>query len=320
MASTGSSASEALTHPAGTEEFVRDKATVLSYAALGCYTFWLYAFAPAVTLLREELGFSYAMLGLYSVFWSVGAAVAGLAFTWVASRLSRGAHFWSSAAIAVIGAALFTLTRGIGATLVGAALFGFAGTMLLAVIQGILSERHGSRRDKALTEANIGGGLSSILAPLVLGALAITALGWRVTFALPAVIFVLLFVIYRNGPFRAIRQEDSTTRSGGLSLRCWMFIGLMAVGSAIEFCLVYFAPQSLIAIGLSTTAASTALVSNYVGILVGRMAGAALTRRPGRAGYLLSVSLVATAASFLLFWCSSCAASAWPICTRSLSP
>ena len=64
--------------------FVRDEVTVLSYAALGCYTFWLYAFGPAVTLLRDELGFSYTLLGLYSVFWSLGAALAGAAFTWVA--------------------------------------------------------------------------------------------------------------------------------------------------------------------------------------------------------------------------------------------
>ena len=304
MASTEPHPIPTVTHPAATAGFVRDQATVLSYAALGCFTFWLYAFAPAVTLLRGELGFSYAVLGLYSVFWAGGSAIAGLAFTWLAANLSRGTQFWSSAALAVVGAALFALTSGVGATLAAAAIFGFAGTTLLAVIQGILSDRHGARRDKALTEANIGGGLSSILAPLATGGLAATTIGWRFTFALPAVVFVVLYLVYRNRAFQSLPRRESSARSGGLSLTCWMFIGLMAVGSAIEFCLVYFAPQALIAIGMSTAAASAALVSNFLGILVGRIAGASLTHRPGRAVPLLAISLVVTTASFSLFWLS----------------
>ena len=167
---------------------IRDRATVLSYAALGCYTFWLYAFGPAVTLLRDELGFSYTLLGLYSVFWSLGAALAGATFTWAARLLSRGWLLWSSAVGAAVGAGLFTLSAGVPATLVGTVLFGLAGTMLLTVIQAILSDQHGPRRDQALTEANIGAGASAVFAPLVLGALAVTALGWRVTFAIPALV------------------------------------------------------------------------------------------------------------------------------------
>ena len=46
------------TETAETDSFVRDAPTVLAYAALACYTFWLYAFGPALALLREELQFS----------------------------------------------------------------------------------------------------------------------------------------------------------------------------------------------------------------------------------------------------------------------
>jgi hypothetical protein len=70
--------------PTGTDPFVRDGPTVLSYAVLGCFTFWLYAFAPAVTLLRQELGFSYTLLGVYEVLLAVGAAAAGAGFAWAA--------------------------------------------------------------------------------------------------------------------------------------------------------------------------------------------------------------------------------------------
>jgi fucose permease len=71
---------------------------------------------------------------------------------------------------------------------------------------------------------------------------------------------------------------------------------------AAEFCLVYFGTEVLVDTGLSTAVAATALSSNYLGILVGRLVGAVLTRRPGRTTPLLFASLAITAAGFLLFW------------------
>jgi MFS family permease len=288
--------------PAGTGDFVRDAPTVLSYAALGCFSFWLYAFGPAVTLLRAELGFSYTLIGTYSVVWSAGAALAGAMFAWVARRLGRAVLVWGSALVTVAGAGLFTLGGGVPVTLLGAGVFGLAGTTLLTVIQAILSDRHGSRRDRALTEANIGAGASAVVAPLVLGALAATVLGWRAAFALPAVVLAVLFLRYRHHPLPAAAEHRAATGAGGLSLACWLFAVLTAVSSAIEFCLVYFGPQRLLGTGLSAAAASTALGGNYLGILLGRLLGARLTRRPGRSTAILYTSLAITAASFVLFW------------------
>lgn len=288
--------------PTDSPTFVRDGATVLSYAALGCYTFWLYAFGPAVTLLRDELGFSYTLLGLYSVLWSAGAALAGLGFAFLARRLTRRAHLWFSVLACALGAALFTLTTGTLSTLIAAAVFGLSGTMLLAVVQAVLSDRHGPRRDRALTEANIGAGISAVFAPLVLGALATSVIGWRATFALPAVILLVLYLRFRRAPMPAAPRSRDRARTAPLPVACWLFATFMALGSAIEFCLVFFGPQMLITTGLSATAASTALGANYLGILIGRILGAALARIPGRTARLLYLSLAVTAASFTLFW------------------
>jgi cyanate permease len=275
---------------------------VLSYAALGCFTFWLYAFGPAVTLLRNEWGFSYSVLGLYEVFWAGGAALAGAGFAWAARRLARSTLLWGAAVATAIGAALFTLGQGVPATLLGAGAFGAAGTMLLTVLQAILSDRHGSRRDRALTEANIGAGASAVLAPLVLGALAASVVGWRPTFALPALVLAVLYVRYRRRPLPTRSRHYAANHRGRLPTACWLFAILTAVSSAIEFCLVYFGPQMLIDAGLSATAASIALSSNYLGILIGRLLGARLTRRPGRSIALLYASLAMTFASVILFW------------------
>jgi cyanate permease len=100
----------------------------------------------------------------------------------------------------------------------------------------------------------------------------------------------------------ATPQHHATAAGGRLPAAAWLFAVLTAVSSAIEFCLVYFGPQMLLGTGLSAAAAGTALSANYLGILIGRLAGARITRRPGRSTPLLYASLALTAAGFILFW------------------
>jgi MFS family permease len=287
---------------AGGPPFVRDAPTRLAYAALASYTFWLYAYGPALALLREELGFSYTLLGVYSALWPIGATVAGTAFALLARHLGRTVLFWGSAVVAGVGAGLFTLGSGVAVTLVGAGVLGLAGTTLLTVIQAMLSDRHGPRRDRALTEANVGAGACAVLAPLVLGALAAGPVGWRASFAVPGVALAALYLRYRRQPLPARSDRHDTDPGDGLPLASRLFAALTAVGMAIEFCLVFFGTERLADTGLSTATAATALSSNYLGILIGRLAGAGFTRRPGRTTALLGGSLALTAAGFGLFW------------------
>lgn len=302
--SAGSRPSGSAASAAPDDAFVRDRATALGYAALGCFTFWLYAFGPSLALLRQELGFSYTLLGFYSALWALGSCVAGFTFARAARHLSRSVLLWGSAAVTALGAALFTIGSGLPATLVGTAVMGIAGTTLLMVVQAVLSDRHQERRDKALTEANVGAGASAVVAPLVLGALAASALGWRVAFALPAVVLAAMWVFLRRSPMPASRGRPADGAHGRLPLACWVFAGLTALATAIEFCIVYFGAEVLIGTGLTPAVAATTLSSNYLGILVGRVGGAAVTRRPGRTVVLLHGSLALTAAGFGLFWVS----------------
>ena len=169
-------------------EVFRDAPTLLCYGALAGYAYWLYAYGPALALLRSELHFSYTLLGVYSAIWSAGAALAGVSFAPAARRLPRAPLLWSSAAGATAGIALFTATRTVALTLTGAAITGFAGTVLLTCIQAILSDRHGERRDQALVEANVGAAGCAVLAPLLLGLFQATPLGWRAALALPVLL------------------------------------------------------------------------------------------------------------------------------------
>jgi MFS family permease len=282
------------------QEF-RDGPTVLGYGALAGYAFWLYAYGPALALLRAELGFSYTVLGVYSALWSAGAALVGVSFAPVARRVPRAALLWSSAAGASAGAGLFTAGHTIALTMAGAVLLGFAGAAMLTCIQAILSDRHGAQTDRALSEANVGAAACAVLAPLLLGLGQATPAGWRAAFGLPVLLLAGLYLRYRHQPLLAPAGRPAG-RQARLSLSCWLLAGLVAVGIAIEFCVVYFGAELLAATGLRTAQAATAMSGFYLGILGGRVGGAYLTRRAGRTVPLLWASLAVTAAGFGLFW------------------
>jgi len=283
-------------------EAFRDAPTMLGYLAVAGYAFWLYAFGPALALLRTELHFSYTLLGVYSALWSAGAVVTGFGFARLARRVSRATLLWSSAAGTVAGIALFTVGRTVALTLAGAALAGLAGTTLLTGAQAILSDRHGARRDRALTEANVAAAGCAVLAPLLLGLCQGTPATWRPVFGLPVLLLTGMYLRYRHQPLPAaeVRQPGA----GRLPLACWLLCGMTAVGIAVEFCPVYFGAELLTSTGLKAALAATAMSAFYLGILAGRLAGAWLTRRPGRTVPVLWGSLALTAAGFVLFWLS----------------
>jgi MFS family permease len=284
----------------------RDPPTRLGYGTVAAYAFWLYAAGPAFALLRTELHFSYAVVGLYSAVWSAGALLSGACFAALARRLPRPALLWCSALAATAGAALFAAASTVTLTLTGAALLGLAGTTLLACAQAILSDQHGDRRDRALTEANIGAAACAVCAPLLLGLLQGTAASWRVAMALPALALAGLYVRYRHEPLA--RAPAARSPAGGrtrLPSSYWLLAALVAAGIAVEFCVVYFGAELLTATGLRTAQAATAMSAFYVGILAGRLAAAGLTRRSGRDIPVLWASLAVTTAGFLLFWLAS---------------
>ncbi|MBU3066395.1 MFS transporter [Nocardia sp. NEAU-G5] len=298
---------------ADTQLFIRDRMTVLSYSVLGAYTFWLYAFGPALSLLRAEFGFSYTMISVYSALWAAGSIVAGLVFPALAARVERRALLWSSVLVTTCGAALFTLYHGTTPTLIAALVMGWAGTTVQTTTQSVLADRHGPRRDTAFVESNIGAGAAAVLAPLALGILQSTPATWRTGMAVPAVGMVVLYLLYRRESFPAVAPpavvRAGRNRQSALPWRCRLLCVLVAVGIGVEFCVVYFGAELLSATThLATSVAATAMTAFYAGILVGRIAGARLTRRPGRTTVLVVWSLAITLAGLLTLLLSTTAA------------
>lgn len=276
---------------------------MLCYFALGAYAFWLYAFGPALALLQAQLHLSYAMVGAYSALWAGGATAVGLSFAWAGRRLGRRALLWWAALAATAGAALFTTTRAVALSMAGAAILGFAGTTVQTLTQAVLSDRHGARRDQALVESNIGAGVAAVAAPVALGLLGASPAGWRSAMALPALGLAGLYLTFRRQPLPAPPSSPTNdVRRTRLPLACWLLALLVAIGMAVEFCVVYFGAEVLIISGLAPASAATAMSTFYVGILAGRIAGGRLTRRLDRTVRLLWWSLAVTTIGFLAFW------------------
>ncbi len=281
---------------------MRDRPTLLSYGALGAYSFWLYAFGPAVALLRSELGLSYTMVGVYSAAWSLGAVIAGTCYAPLTGRVSRRHLLWCPALAVTAGAGVFAVSTSVASTLTAALVMGISGTALQMATQSVLSDSHGSRRGQALVEANIGAGASAVAAPMALGGLAATAAGWRPAMALPALAFAILYGLFGRQALPGAPDSRDPGRRGvfGLPAACWLLCLLVAAGIGVEFCVVYFGAELLeSAAHLAPAAAATAMTAYYAGILAGRLGGARLMRQRGRGVVLLWASVAVTLAGLL---------------------
>jgi len=148
-----------------------------------------------------------------------------------------------------------------------------------------------------------------VVAPLLLAALADTAATWRVAMVAPVIVVVVAWLVYRD-----VRLPDFPPRLGlsgsqgvfgqsSLPKSYWMLAALVALGTGIEFCLIYFGAELLVrSQHLSTSDGGAALSLFYAGLLVGRMVGGRLTRRPGQAGLLVLLSLAVVTSGFAVLW------------------
>jgi MFS family permease len=284
--------------------FARDRSTWLSYSAVGFLAFDLYAFGPALALLRPELHLSYAMVGVHSAAWASGTIAASAGYRRAVGLLGRRHVFWCSSLGLAAGSILFALAYVVALSLIGAVMMGFAGTLLLTAAQALLSDRHGRRREQALVEANIGAGACGVVAPLLLAGLGQTAATWRVAMVVPVFGMAVAWLVYRHVTLPEVppAPRPHADRSP-LSSSYWILAVLVALGIGIEFCLIYFGAELLEHTEhLSTGEAGAALSLFYAGLLGGRMIGGRLTRTPGRAAPLVLISLGVLSAGFVVLW------------------
>lgn len=282
----------------------RRRVTVLTYGALGCYAYCLYALGPILALLRRDLHLSYTTTSLHSSLWACGTIVTGFTYDRLARRLGRRALLWAAAVVSAAGALMFVGGYAVAVTLAAAAVLGLAGTLLQTGTVAVLADAFAHRADAAFVGANVLASATAVAAPLVLGGLDGTPVGWRVGMVLPVAALAVLWFSYG-----ADRLPQAAAPAGDhrrpLPRAYWVAAALVAVGVGIEFCIVFHGANLLRDhVGLSTRDAATAMSLFFVAELVGRVVGRGMTRTPGRAVPLTVGALAVTAFGFSALWLS----------------
>jgi MFS family permease len=181
--------------------FVRDRATWVRYGQLGLFAFLIDGYAPTVPLLAADLNLSLPLAALHGTAFGLGMLLAGTFSAYLAVRIGRSRLSWVG--VAGICSGVITYLSGTSplVTLAGIGLAGLCGALMLAAANADLSERHGSVGPRALNEAAAISQGVGITAPLLIGILAVTFVGWRgglLTLVFMAVLLAFIAVLPRQ--------------------------------------------------------------------------------------------------------------------------
>lgn len=274
----------------------RDAFTWAAFGALAGFGFLNAVLGPALPFIRQHERISYVVASLHQVAFAVGGGTAGAIAT---GRFGLGRAVTIRAGLLAAAGAAVMLGWGNAAptTIAAALLVSFFGTSALVRLWAALADAHGERRAVALTEGEVAVSLGGIAAPLLLGGLAATVLGWRWAFALGAVLVVA--VVTGTARITIPRARKRITGVAVGSRRSWrprpVLLVVFAV-VALEFSLSFWLASYLHdVIGVPRGAAALLVSALYAANLLGRVVASVLARRAPPA-VLLCAALAASLA------------------------
>jgi MFS family permease len=281
--------------PAMTTTYRRDGTTWAAFGALFAFGFLNAVLGPALPYLRASEHLSYLIGAFHQVAFAVGGGVAGLLATHERRPLDRTLAISGGLSAAGLGALLVGYGNTAALTIAGALIMSLLSTSALIRVWAVLADVHGSRRAVAMTEGEVSVSLAGILTPLVIGALAATALGWRFAFVLGAGTAVAASLWVRGVRMPPPAAERSEATGGGAGapdrrplrgLRVVVF-AIVALEFSLSFWLASYLDDD---VGLTRGAAAAAVSGLYLANLAGRLAASRLARHAG-ADRLLAAAL-----------------------------
>ena len=283
--------------------FVRDRRTWAAYLLLGLFAYIETSIGPVMPFLRAELGLSYAVASLHFSAFAIGAIISGMTGERVVRRIGRTAALWGGIAGMCTGAVLIALSPVVAGTILGTFIMGLIGTISLMANQAVLADIHGAQRTIALAESNVAATACAVLAPLIVGALAASGLGWPLALVLTLPWALGLWLVFRRVRFPDVLPAQATAhRPTALPKAFWMLAAVLFLVSSVEWCMAYWGAEFLASVvGLEPALAASAMTLFFVAMAGGRLIGSRLAWRLASA-HLLYAALVIALAGFLLFW------------------
>jgi MFS family permease len=248
----------------------------------------------ALPFLRDAEHFSYLGGVLHQVAFSVGGGLAGM-------LTARARHMpgrpWTIRG-GLLGAAVAWLGVGYGDRLAitasAALLVSLLATAALIRLWAVLADVHGPRRAVAMAEGEVWVSLGGIISPLLIAAMAGTALGWRSAFVLGALLVASTVLFTARVPIpppvpRMAADFDPDRPGGGRRIPPLLVVVFAIV--ALEFALSFWLASYLAdAVGLNWQLAVTMVSGLYLANLLGRVLASRLAHR-FRAELLLAGAL-----------------------------
>lgn len=289
--------------------FVRDSLTRVAYLMIAWFAYLQATPGLVVPHLREELGLSYLVGGLYVAAFAAGSALAGAVSSWLGGLLGQDLVVWSGAVLLGTGTVGLTAGGTVPVTVAATLLMGIGGGLVLATVQATLADHHGALRAVALTEANVAASVAYLV---LIGMFSLTSAlhaGWRVAVLASLLVPLAARISSRGSTFNT--SATGPAADGRLPLAFWVFCLVLVCTTAAEWCITAWGASFVEdALHVSTDTAVSLMVGYFAGVLVGRVLGSRLARRHDPTA-LLALALGVAAAGFAVMWPSNAPAQAF---------
>ncbi len=277
----------------------------LTYASALGYCVLVSGLSVGVVLgeLRSQFGISGVVAALHGSTFGVGLLVSGVWGVRIVDRIGRRNTLMLAAGGVVAGVVLFCLGPAWPITLLGTALSGVSGAMLVMVMPGLISDHHGEHRATAFAAVNAVPGMAGLTFSLVIGGVLAAGGSWRV----PYLAITGLFAVALAAVALPVRVPDGE-RVGAFSLRAfgerevlvpWLHI---VNGVLTEFTIGVWCVTYLKEVG-GASAGSAAVLASVFGVMmfVVRLLLPPLMRRLGAWTVPLGFVVIGTGAALMCF-------------------
>jgi MFS family permease len=285
------------------QPFVRNRTTWLMYLMLAFFGYFLNIFGPITPFLKAELNLTYTVSSLHFSAFALGIIGSGLTSHRLIERIGRWNSLWIGAFGLGIGSLLLIAGRTPALTIGASFVMGLVGTMMMPIVNSVLSDQHGEQRAIAYSEANVVSSLLSAVSPVLVGWLAPTVLGWRAALVVGAL--AALVIYFGFGKVELPKAHTPSTTDGirlPLPLRYWVYWTALVLSVSVEFCMIFWSADYLeTGLGLEKAAAAQAVSLFLVGMIIGRLASSKLVLRFTHV-QIISGSLLIAGLGFLIYW------------------